>query len=191
MLYPHFLRKIVPRAILGAILIAGVLTATPVFAYNLYRNPPSESVFVGGCLYNTKPFLLFDLENKDNTWFFRTACDPPEIPLELDKSFFLDNHNYSIIQVENYGTCGYSESYNQCIEILKTLNPADWEEKFFSYPYGIIFFQSSFLASILAYAGRLFNDLNPMILMWIGIAVGFWVIQYLIDLIVTRSRKNK
>lgn len=55
----------------------------------------------------------------------------------------------------------------------------------------IINFPNNFIASILAYAGRFFSDLNPLVLVWIGLAVGFFIIQYIIDLIVTRSRKNK
>lgn len=45
---------------------------------------------------------------------------------------------------------------------------------------------ATFITGLLAYAGQLFTDLNVLILLAIGLPVGFWVIRKAIGLVRAR-----
>jgi len=45
---------------------------------------------------------------------------------------------------------------------------------------------STFVTDLLAYAGTLFSDLNVLIVLAIGLPVGFWVIRKAISLVRAR-----
>lgn len=171
-------------------IVAGsFLLIKPALAFSIYRQ--GNSVFVSNSgEYQSYWYTLYNLKTNEILWEFQIVDGAyPGNPAELTPDIFMNNIEYGIIQADTVGCVSYT--FEECkynwINLWGGLRGA----KTFYYPFGIAFFQNNFLSSILAYAGRLFNDLNPMILMWIGIAVGFWIIQYLIDLIVTRSRKNK
>jgi hypothetical protein len=52
----------------------------------------------------------------------------------------------------------------------------------------IITIASGSLASILAYAGQLFTDLELLVILAIGLPVGFWVISKAIGLVRARAK---
>jgi len=52
----------------------------------------------------------------------------------------------------------------------------------------IISIASGTEASLLAYAGQLFTDLTPFIVLAIGLPVGFWVINKAIGLVRGRAK---
>lgn len=52
----------------------------------------------------------------------------------------------------------------------------------------IITIASTSLASILAYAGQLFTDLELLVILAIGLPVGFWVISKAIGLVRARAK---
>lgn len=47
---------------------------------------------------------------------------------------------------------------------------------------------SSDIAGVLTYAGDLFTDFNVLILVAIGLPVGFWIIRRVISLVMGRAR---
>jgi len=55
----------------------------------------------------------------------------------------------------------------------------------------IISVSSTMASDLLAYAGQLFSDLNPLIVLAIGLPVGFWVISRAIGLVTGRTRTTR
>ena len=52
----------------------------------------------------------------------------------------------------------------------------------------IVDVSTSTAQELLAYAGQLYTDLNPLILLAIGLPVGFWVINKVIGLVRARAK---
>jgi hypothetical protein len=52
----------------------------------------------------------------------------------------------------------------------------------------IITLPVGFAGDLLAYAGQLVTDLNVLIVLAIGIPVGFWVIKKVISLVASRAK---
>lgn len=50
----------------------------------------------------------------------------------------------------------------------------------------ILTFDSDSVASVLTYAGTLFTDLKYVLMLVIGLPIGFWVIRKVISLVRTR-----
>lgn len=59
-----------------------------------------------------------------------------------------------------------------------------------AFPVGAVFnyidLGETFLADILAYTGDLFSDISPLVILVIGLPLGFWVIRRVIGLVRAR-----
>jgi len=197
MLYLKFLRKNAYRSILGVILTLGVLTPAIVFGAIGFDRPAGSELtspvsmtltiddfsdftdFPSGTNYYMLEAEAFI--DEVNTDFYGEICNSSTTLSVIDQISFPIGAEVNYISAKGYTDDLCTDPYTGQQDLEGT-----GSEVLFTIIAGsssIVNLPDNFISSTTAYVGRLFTDTQAVILVGLGLPVGFWIIRKILLLV--------